>query len=101
MQTDAISAERRRREALWKKLATSGGPNQVSPGLLRQLGLYGGAQGIWVNKEVTGTVSPNGAGVAVSVLHTGQLYDDDLSDDCLIYHFPDTDRTGDRDTSEI
>jgi putative restriction endonuclease len=71
------------------------------PGLLRDLGIYGGgAQGVWVNKEVTGTGSPNGAGIAVAVLHNGSSYDDDLSDDGIIYHFPDTERHAGRDAAE-
>lgn len=75
-------------------------PKNVVPGLLRDLGVYGGAQGVWVNKDVTGTESPDGAGVAVGVLHNGSTYDDDLSDDGLIYHFPDTKRSAGRDVAE-
>jgi hypothetical protein len=39
-------------------------------------------------------------GVAVTVLHNGSSYDDDLSDDGVIYHYPDTRRLGRRDATE-
>ena len=84
--------ETRRRQAMWDSLIARGGPINVVPGLLRELGIYGGAQGIWVNKEVTGNQSVDGAGIAVGVLHDGSSYDDDLSDDGVIYHFPNTRR---------
>jgi putative restriction endonuclease len=63
--------EVRRRQVLWESLLARGGPTNVAPGLLRELGIYGGAQGIWVNKNITGIVSPDGSGVAVGVLHNG------------------------------
>jgi putative restriction endonuclease len=34
------------------------------------------------------------------VLHNGSSYDDDLSDDGIIYHFPDTERHAGRDAAE-
>ena len=46
---------------------------------MRELGIYGGAQGIWVDKARTGELTPGGSGVTVSVLHTGQSYADDLA----------------------
>jgi putative restriction endonuclease len=57
---------------------------------LRSMRVYGGAQGIWVDKATTGTLSPDGQGITVSILHTGRHYPDDLSDDGLIYHYPTT-----------
>jgi putative restriction endonuclease len=86
---------------LWKQLNENGGPNGVAPRLLRELGLFGGAQGIWVDKARTGKISKDGEGVTVSVLHTGRSYSDDLSDDCVIYHYPTTRRPPNRDMAEI
>ena len=40
-------------------------------------------------------------GVTVSVLHTGSSYPDDLANDGIFYHYPDTNRTPGRDASEI
>jgi putative restriction endonuclease len=50
----------------------------VTPQLLRDLGIYGGAQGVWVNKERTSQITPGG-GVTVALLHTGASYADDLT----------------------
>jgi putative restriction endonuclease len=63
--------------------------------------VYGGAQGIWVDKMTTAPLSPDGQGITVSLLHTGRLYPDDLSDDGLIYHYPTTHRPPNRDVAEI
>ena len=41
----------------------------MKPGDLRRVGLYGGAQGIWVDKQKTVSDSFSD-GIAVSVLHT-------------------------------
>ncbi|HEY3546595.1 MAG TPA: HNH endonuclease signature motif containing protein [Propionicimonas sp.] len=73
--------------------------NVVSPDWLRSRGLYGGAQGVWVDANRTRTLeSP---GVAVAVLHTGRHYADDLDEDLIIYHYPETYRAGLRDSNEI
>jgi hypothetical protein len=95
-----VEAEVQRRQVLWNSLLANGGPTAVLPGLLRELGIYGGAQGVWVNKSITGQASPNGAGIAVGVLHNGSSYDDDLSEDCIIYHYPNTGRSSGRDAAE-
>jgi putative restriction endonuclease len=90
MSNEISSPEIQRRRVLWETLIARGGPTEVVPGLLREFGIYGGAQGILVNKNLTGAGSPDGAGVAVAVLHNGSSYDNDLSDDGVICHFPDT-----------
>jgi hypothetical protein len=100
MPSDHIRAEIQRRQALWESLVARGGPIDVLPRLLREFGIYGGAQGVWVNKSITGPGSPDGAGIAVGVLHNGASYDDDLSDDGIVYHFPDTERPVGRDAAE-
>ncbi len=90
--------ERQRRATMWERLVAQGGPTGVRPTLLRDLGIYGGAQGIWVDKERTAADSEHG--VTVGILHTGSSYADDLADDGVIYHYPKTRRPG-RDTSEV
>ena len=97
---DAVGLERARRMGMWRAVLDAGGPNGVPPSLLRDLGIYGGAQGIWVDKARTGQVTQGGEGVTVGVLHTGSSYADDLADDCMIYHYPKTRRAG-RDPSEV
>ncbi len=64
-----IETEKQRRLAMWSHLLAEGGPNRVQPSLLRKLRIYGGAQGIWVDQEVTSSVAENG--VTVGLLHTG------------------------------
>jgi hypothetical protein len=39
-----------------------GGPEGVSSTLLRELGVYGGAQGIWVDKARTSSLTQDGSG---------------------------------------
>src|SRR5438045_577893 len=95
-----VNRERNRRQALWEGLLARGGPGNVAPRVLRELGIYGGAQGIWVNKELTASASADGTGVAVGILHNGSSYADDLSQDGVIYHFPNTHRAGVRDAAE-
>lgn len=94
------SDERSRRLELWEKLSAEDTLN-TNPSVLRSLRVYGGAQGIWVDKKKTGTLASDGQGVTVSILHTGRHYPDDLSDDGLIYHYPTTQRPIARDAGEI
>jgi putative restriction endonuclease len=97
----SVDEERSYRLRLWEMLREAGGPSGVAPGVLRQLGIYGGAQGIWVDKARTGTITKDGEGITMSVLHTGSSYADDLADDCVIYHYPQTRRPANRDLSEV
>jgi putative restriction endonuclease len=92
--------ERDRRVGLWSSLKDLDS-DDVPAAILRDLGIYGGAQGTWVDKARTGPIAANGAGVTVSVLHTGRHYPDDISEDGLIYHYPSTARPLSRDTSEV
>ena len=83
----AIDQEVEFRRELWDQLNTEGSVQHVEPQHLRALGVYSGQQGIWVDKKRTGPLAPDGNGIAVSVLHKGDVYADDLSDDSIIYHF--------------
>jgi len=94
MNQRAIDDERALRFALWGELQAHGGPDSVLPRTLQQLRVYGGARGIWVDKVRTRDISDDGAGVTVALLHTGTVYDDDLSDDGVIYHYPSTETSG-------
>jgi putative restriction endonuclease len=93
-----IKSERERRLALWQMIAKEDLHN-IKPQRLRELGIYGGAQGIWVDKTHTASLEPDG--VTVGILHTGHHYPDDLSDDGVIYHYPSTSRPPSRDATEI
>lgn len=96
-----VEQERERRREMWSELSQGTGPTGVTPRTLRKLGIYGGAQGIWVDQARTRGLGPSGGGVTVGVLHTGRSYADDLDDDCIIYHYPRTRRRGSRDRDEV
>src|SRR5262245_15523324 len=95
----SVEVERQRRLTMWRSLQNAGRRHGVQPSVLRDLRVYGGAQGIWVDKRETVNADP--AGVTVSVLHKGTIYPDDLSQDVLLYHYPTTERGAARDGSEV
>jgi hypothetical protein len=66
---------------------------------VRDLGIYGGASGVWVNKSRTQELAPEG--VVVGLLHTGRHYDDDIDENGVLYHYPTTQRPKARDENEI
>jgi putative restriction endonuclease len=88
-----------RREQMWSALLANGGPNDVSRGLLRELKIYGNQAGIYVPSAETRTPGTP-KGVALSFLHTGKHYEDELTETGVIYHYPATGRKG-HDESEI
>jgi hypothetical protein len=96
---DAI-AEKDRRLTLWHSLTTDS-LEHIEPQRLRELGIYGGAQGIWVDKVHTASPELGTDGATVAILHTGRHYPDDLSDDGMIYHYPTTSRPPGRDAAEV
>jgi putative restriction endonuclease len=96
-----IEEELELRKRMWKQLLEAGGPRGVEPKLLRQLGIYGGAQGIWVDKDRTRKLTHDAKGITVGLLHTGMHYDDDLTESCVLYHYPNTGRPPGRDAAEV
>jgi hypothetical protein len=44
-----VETERQRRLHLWRQIAQEQDLNSIEPQRLRALGIYGGAQGIWVD----------------------------------------------------
>src|SRR6476661_6581867 len=95
-----VTSERDRRLRLWHSISNEDLEN-VEPTHLRNLGIYGGAQGIWVDKTHTASPGIGPDGATVAILHTGRHYPDDLSDDGVIYHYPKTSRPPARDAAEI
>jgi hypothetical protein len=98
---DPVTDEFARRESMWRRLEEHGGPNGVAPAVLRELGIYGGAQGVWVDNSRTSQLTEDGVGVTVGLFHTGSSYPDDLSEDGVIYHYPKTGRSAGRDAAEV
>jgi hypothetical protein len=99
--TERIAQELAHRWQLWRALLATGGPTSVPPQRLRTFGMYGGAQGVWVDRARMAPLTADGNGVTVGVLHTGTAYADDLSVDGVLYHYPRTQRLPGRDRAEI
>lgn len=97
-----FSQEREYRIKVWKELQALSNAHNLSPELLREgYRIYRGAAGIWCDKDRTTTISGDEFGIAVSVLHTGKSYPDDITDDSIVYHYPKTNRPKNTDHSEI
>lgn len=73
----------------------------VNPATLRDWRVYGGKQGIWVDKQRTARLTRDGNGLAVSLLHKGTIYPNDFDETGVIYHYPATRRPQSRDRGEI
>ncbi|OUJ32353.1 hypothetical protein BTR40_24535 [Vibrio parahaemolyticus] len=101
MRITLIIKEIERRQRLFNAISYVDIAIDVKPSKLRDLGIYGGAAGVWVNSDVTrGVVSPS-SGVAVSILHSGKNYSDNMSSKGIDYDFPNTNRNGSHDQYEI
>ncbi len=96
-----ILKEIERRKKLFNAISYVDVAPEVEPSKLRDLGIYGGAAGVWVNTEVTRDIVDSSSGVAVSVLHTGKDYSDTMSTEGINYDFPNTQRKGSHDQNEI
>lgn len=97
--TNAIEAERARRESLWRMLRERGGPTNVPSTVVREAGLYRGYRGVYADLANTRSEAfPNG--IALTVLDLGKAYANEMTDEGVIYHFPVTARPG-RDQAEI
>lgn len=95
----AVQAERDWRMERWHRLLEAGGPQGLSPSLIRELGIYVGQQGVYRDKKRTQHLAADGA--TVSVLHTGRHYPDDLLEEGIVYHYPRTGRAAAFDQGEV
>jgi len=94
-----VSAERARRLATWHELQSSGS-GLFEPARLNEARVFYGGRGIWVHQEITKGLGGYRSGVTVALLHTGSSYADDLSDEEVVYHYPQTKVSG-RDLAEV
>lgn len=95
----SVDGEREWREACLAELETSAEWPNLPAVSLNERRIYRGQAGIFADFTVTcHLASP---GVAVSVMHTGRHYADDLDDDFAIYHYPKTNRPVASDANEI
>ena len=97
----SIKQEIERRRRLFNAITYVDIAVGVTAGQLRELGIYSGAAGVWVNTALTKGIVSDNAGVAVSIMHTGKDYSDDFSDQGINYDFPATKRNGSHDQNEI
>lgn len=96
---DILDLEVGRREKLWDALKSLDAPSDVAPDTVREVGIYSGARGIYVDVERTRSeIAPQG--IALAFLDLGVRYSNELSERGVVYHFPSTERPG-RDEAEI
>ena len=88
------------RWSAWVELGAPSSTDVVTATAIRQVGLYSGGQGIFVDKRRTSSADYP-AGIAVSLLHTESVYADELGDDGILYHYPRTGRPASRDAGEV
>lgn len=74
-------------------------PGMTPPHVLQDLKVYSGAAGLWCDRPRTTRIVETG--VCVAFLHTGQHYNDSIVGDLLVYHYPETNRSGSTDSNEI
>ena len=94
-----VEKELLRRLDQWEAAQKSENWPLLTPGEIRDLGIYGGFSGVWVDKKHTSEIAKDG--VAVSLLHTGRHYDDDIDETGVLYHYPTTIRPPARDANEV
>ncbi len=88
------------RHQMWAKLLAAGGPTNVSPALLAELRIYHRARAVWMDRDETTRRDPDGLPVAVSLLHSGTVHPEALTEYGLTFFYPATEQPG-RDASEI
>jgi len=94
----SVADELAHRLTLWSRVAGPSSDGTLVASTVNELRVYFGGRGIYVHKERTKAITPEG--VAVGVLHTGRSYADDLHSDGIVYHYPRTKRPG-TDAAEI
>ena len=97
--TSRVEEELAARLAAFEQLRSSANYPYLSAAEVRESGVYGGQQGVWVDKARTSALLPSG--VAVGLRHTGRHYADDLDETGVVYHYPKTRRPSARDRGEV
>ena len=97
---DAIATERERRISLWKEIKEFP-DGEVPASFLRERYVYRGESGTYVNREHTSSLTEDETSVAVSIRLTGRRYANELNENGVSYHYPETGRRGLHDQNEI
>jgi hypothetical protein len=74
--TKVITEEIEWRKELLAEIGGEAANYEIAPATLRDWRIYGGQQGIWVDKRRTSALTEDGNGLAVSLLHKGDVYPD-------------------------
>ena len=72
MAVDLVAQELEWRLNAWRDLLERNGPSDVERPAIREIGMYGGAQGVWVDAARTRALTTDRTGIAVGLLHTGR-----------------------------
>ena len=85
-----IEQERQRRADLWDAVLALGGPDGLTASDVNDKGLrlVAGGRGFYVDIKRTRPLSDDGHGLTVGFSVTGRVYADDIDDEGVIYHYP-------------
>lgn len=95
----ALEIELKWRMDKWEELQSSPNWPNIKAEEIRKLGLYAGAAGVYRDASRTKLLIDDG--ITVSILNTSGNYTDEITDNRLIYSFPNTLRPGATDSAEI
>jgi putative restriction endonuclease len=95
----ALENELKWRMEKWDELQSLPNWPKVSPGQIRELDLYAGMAGVYRDANRTGKLMQDG--ITVSILNTSGNYTDEVTDNRLIYSYPNTLRHPSNDKGEI
>ena len=95
----ALDNELAWRMAKWHELQSLSNWPVVTPQQIRDLDLYAGMAGVYKDAKRTGSLMQDG--ITVSILNTSGNYTDEITDNRLIYSYPNTLRHSSHDKGEI
>ena len=95
----ALEDELKWRMGKWDELQSLSSWPSVTPGQIRELDLYAGMAGVYKDANRTGMLMQGG--ITVSILNTTGNYTDEITDNRLIYSYPNTMRHPSHDKGEI
>ena len=87
---DPFMNEIRSRMSLWRHISNQHDTNNIPQSVIKENNLYKGQAGIY----------KQGGDLTLTVNHTGKSYPDEVSEDGILYHYPQTSRKG-KDEAEI
>lgn len=90
------------RERIWREIQSNYKGQNIPAHVLKDTyRIYGGAGGIWVDRERTSKISNDDSGITISLFHRGATCHDGRAEESIRYPYPVTNRRGGRDDNEI